>query len=241
MTGALLRGTEPSVTTSNMLLAIDTSAERAGIALWDGAALHETQWPADRRQTTEVMPRIEALLSGARSSVSGLCGVAVAQGPGTFTGLRVGMSLAKGFAIALGIPIFGIPTLQATALPWTLAGRTVVAVLPAGRGRLVWQRISPDDDFGHPVNGIPEELLTVLRDTEVDAVVGELPAYLREALAHAPVPVLGEPGLVSRVGAVALLGRQRLMSGQMDDLVTLEPIYVHGTPKAADRVQEASP
>jgi tRNA threonylcarbamoyladenosine biosynthesis protein TsaB len=228
-TASLLLGDESTVTDFGMLLAIDTSAERAGIAIWDGAALHESQWPADRRHTTGVMPRIEALLSGVGRSAPGLCGVAVAQGPGTFTGLRVGMSLAKGFAISLGIPIFGIPTLNATALPWTLAGRTVVAVLPAGRGRLVWQRISPSDHPAHPVNGNPDELLTALADMEVDAVVGELPAPLRAALAHAPVPVLGEPGLASRVGAVALIGRQRLLSGHVDDLATLEPIYVHGT------------
>ncbi len=226
---------------SGWILAIDTSAERAGVALWDGMRLHETTWPSDRRQTTEAMPRIDNLLASAGVEVTDLAGVVVAQGPGTFTGLRVGMSVAKGLAVALGIPIVGIPTLEAIALPWVLADRQVVAMLPAGRGRLVWQRIPHGRQSGPPVNGTPAELLASLDGAGVDAIVGELPAALREALSGASVPVLGEPGLTSRIGAVALLGAHRLRHGDADDLVTLEPLYIHGVSKAARPVRDARP
>ena len=222
------------------VLAIDTSAERAGVALWDGVAMHETTWPADRRQTTAVMPRIQALLAGAGIGTADLGGVAVAKGPGTFTGLRVGMSIAKGLAISLGIPVVGVPTLEAVALPWLLAGRTVVAVLPAGRGRLVWQRLGPDHGEA-PVNGTPAELLARLEGADSDAVVGELPLPLREALVGTPVPVLGEPGLGSRVGVIALLGRDRLAQGEADDLVSLKPLYLHGLSTARRPVRDAQP
>ena len=234
------RDTVPHDLPLSWVLAIDTSAERAGVALWDGTAMHETTWPADRRQTTSVMPRVDALLAQAGIGMGDLGGVAVARGPGTFTGLRVGMSIAKGLAISLGIPVVGVPTLEAMALPWVLAGRTVVAVLPAGRGRLVWQRIGPVGDEA-PVNGTPAELLERLGRAGSDAVVGELPPNLREALAEASVPVLGEPGLGSRIGAIALLGRDRLARGDVDDLVTLEPLYLHGISTARRPVRDAQP
>ncbi|HEV2127628.1 MAG TPA: tRNA (adenosine(37)-N6)-threonylcarbamoyltransferase complex dimerization subunit type 1 TsaB [Thermomicrobiales bacterium] len=226
---------------SEWVLAIDTSAERAGVALWNGTALHEMVWPSDRRQTTEAMSRIDDLLASADVDVREIVGVVVAQGPGTFTGLRVGMSIAKGLAIALGIPIAGVPTLDAIALPWAQANRSVVAMLAAGRGRLVWQSISPGGPSAIPVNGTPAELLASLAGARPDAMVGELPVALREALSGAAVPVLSEPGLTSRIGAIALLGAHRLRHGHADDLVTLEPLYVHGLSKTSRPVRDARP
>jgi tRNA threonylcarbamoyladenosine biosynthesis protein TsaB len=223
------------------LLAIDTSSDRAGLALFDGEALHECAWPAERRQTTEVPPRLADLLARAGLAPADLGGVAVAIGPGTFTGLRVGLSLAKGLAMAERIPIVGVPTLVATAEPWRRAGLAVIAALPAGRGRLVWQRFGRDAPSAGPVNGAPPELLEALARGGVDAVVGELPAALRAALAAAPVPLLAEPGVSSRIGAVARLGWEALSAGRADDLAALEPIYVHGTPRATRPVRDKGP
>ena len=227
------------------LLGIDTSADRAGIALWNGQEMHECTWPAPRAQTTEVLPRIQRLLATVGAATDDLVAVAVAIGPGTFTGLRVGLSLAKGLAMAHGLPIIGVPTLAATALPWLEAGLPVIAVLPAGRGRLVWQRFRPDalesDEAGSPVNGTPGELLDALSGADVRLVAGELPDTLRQALEPSSVPVVASAGLASRVGAIALLGRQQLLLGEHDDLVTLEPIYVHGTPKAKGPVRDGRP
>jgi tRNA threonylcarbamoyladenosine biosynthesis protein TsaB len=223
------------------LLAIDTSADRAGLALFDGSALTELTWPAARLQTIQVPRRIAELLADAGVTPAELGGVAVAIGPGTFTGLRVGLSLAKGFALAGNLPIVGVRTLEATAWPWAGAGRAVIAALPAGRGRLVWQRFGRDGaEIDGPVNGTPADLLDAIENesAEIDAIVGELPADLREALAAAPVPVIAEPGLASRIGAVAQLGWRRLSAGDVDDLATLEPIYVHGTPKATRPVRD---
>jgi tRNA threonylcarbamoyladenosine biosynthesis protein TsaB len=222
------------------LLAIDTSSDRAGIALLRGEALHACSWPAARAQTTQVPPRVHDLLATVGITPADLSGVAVASGPGTFTGLRVGLSLAKGFAIAGGLPIVGVPTLVATALPWARAGVPVVAVLPAGRGRLVWQHIRPEelDEATPPVNGTPDELLAALPAMGTAAVVGELPGPLAAALEPAAVPVVVTPGLGGRIEAVALLGQQRLRDGRADDLATLEPVYVHGTSRVARPVRD---
>ena len=86
------------------LLAIDTSTLAAGLALYrDGAPLAELQWPAGRAQTTAVLHEIDRLLGLAGLTVADLAAVAVATGPGSFNGLRVGLSTAKGLVFALAI------------------------------------------------------------------------------------------------------------------------------------------
>lgn len=227
------------------LLAVDTSAERAGIALFDGDDLHEATWSAARTQTTQVLVRIEQQMRALEIGPDELGSVAVASGPGTFTGLRVGVSLAKGFALGRQIPLLGIPTLRATALPWMLANVPVVAVLPAGRGRLVWQSFRvdhlADDEQAMPVNGTPQELLDGVDDLQVNAIVGELPPALQGALESSPVPVVAQPGLGSRIGAIARLGWSRQLRGERDDLATLEPTYIHGTTQAPRPVRDGRP
>ncbi len=215
------------------ILAIDTATDRADIALIRDATLHAASWTSVRRQTTEVLPRIHQLLAQAGIATDELGGVAVATGPGSFTGLRVGMSVAKGIALGHRLPIVGVSTMHALALPWVRAGVPVMCVLAAGRGRIVWQRFRPDhlahDEQERPTNGTPSELLAALEGAGVAAVVGELPHRLRVPLEVGSHPVSAEPGLVNRAVAVARLGRLRLELGHHDDLATLEPVYVHGT------------
>ncbi len=100
------------------LLAIDTSTDQAGIALFDGEQMAECSWPGGRQQTTSVLPAIESLLAQVGVDLGDVGAVAVATGPGSFTGLRVGLSLAKGFAIAGDRRVIGIPTLDIAAAPY---------------------------------------------------------------------------------------------------------------------------
>lgn len=230
------------------LLAIDTSSDIAGVALFDGEALHLRQWPCVRAQTTQVLPAIHAMLADAGVSLPDLACVAVARGPGTFTGLRVGMSLAKGFALGNSIPVIAIPTLRATALPWIRAGVAVIAVVPAGRGRLVWQRfdavhdgVNDGGEPPQPQNTTPQELVQAVRDDPVVAVVGELTRPLHEALHDLPVPVIAGPAAPVRVGSIAALGLERHLRADHDDLATLEPQYVHGLRAATRTITDPQP
>jgi len=155
------------------MLAIDTSTEQAGLALDDGHRAIERSWHAGRSQTTTVLPAIDALLREAGITVVDLAAIAVAIGPGTFTGLRVGVSIAKGLILAREIPLIGIPTLDVTAAGGDASAQHVVAVLPAGRGRVVWQRYGRDADVG-PHNTTVAELVDALADSPDALVVGEL-------------------------------------------------------------------
>ena len=84
-----------------MLLALDTSTALAGVALYDGALRAEATWHAGRNHTVQVMPEAVRLLEGQGLGPGDLSAVGVATGPGSYTGVRVGLALANGLAVYL--------------------------------------------------------------------------------------------------------------------------------------------
>ncbi|MEA3338835.1 MAG: tRNA (adenosine(37)-N6)-threonylcarbamoyltransferase complex dimerization subunit type 1 TsaB, partial [Chloroflexota bacterium] len=120
-----------------MLVAIDTATGYASLALHDGARVRvEHTWESPRRHTVELLPRLAAALEQLGLGARHLSGVAVTRGPGSFTGLRVGLSVAKGLALARGLPLVGVPTLDVVAAAQGRDRRPMCAVLQAGRRRI---------------------------------------------------------------------------------------------------------
>ncbi len=94
-----------------MLLAVDTSTQQVGLAIHDGAqVIGEMNWRSKNHHTVEVATAIDHLFTRTGLQRDQLTGLAVALGPGSFTSLRIGMALVKGLALALHIPVVGIPT-----------------------------------------------------------------------------------------------------------------------------------
>ncbi|MEW5720118.1 MAG: tRNA (adenosine(37)-N6)-threonylcarbamoyltransferase complex dimerization subunit type 1 TsaB, partial [Chloroflexota bacterium] len=119
-----------------MLLAIDTATRLASIALYTADGVQaEMTWRTRENHTVELMAQIVRLLNLSRVTKEDLRAIGVALGPGSFTGLRVGMSVAKGLAYARQIPLLGIPTLDAVAHAHAHQPLPIWAVLAAGRGR----------------------------------------------------------------------------------------------------------
>ncbi len=100
-----------------MLVAIDTATNYASLALHDGFKVRaEYTWEAQRRHTVGLLPRLVAALEQLGLGVEHLSGVAVTRGPGSFTGLRVGLAVAKGLALARGLALVSVPTLDVVAV-----------------------------------------------------------------------------------------------------------------------------
>ena len=121
-----------------LILAVDTATEMASLALSDGVQmLAEVTWRTRRDHSSSLLGEIQRALASQGRSIADVTVLGVACGPGSFTGVRVGLSVVKGLAFALSLPAFGFSTLQilASSVPAaTLPVRTVVA---AGRGRVV--------------------------------------------------------------------------------------------------------
>ena len=220
------------VVTGRPLLAIDSSTEQAGVGLFDGARVTEVSWAAGRTQTTSLLGQVERVLTLHGVVAAELGAIAVATGPGTFNGLRVGISVAKGLVLGLGVPLLGVPTLAAAALPYAEAGRPVIPVVAAGRGRLVWAeyRDGPNGwgpEVG-PRNSTIEELSATLAKVPAGVIVtGELTPQQEPSVASVPgVTLVPAPLRARRPAAVAALAWARYQAGEADDPVALEPVYL---------------
>src|SRR5215204_7787215 len=213
------------------ILSIDTSSSQGGIALYDGRTLSTRSWPAERSHTTTLLSEIHHLLDRAEVRVPELAAVAIAIGPGAFTGLRVGFGVVKGFHLATKVPLIGISTLEATALGYATCGSPVVAVIGAGRGRIVWAHYDAIDgglnQSRPPRNGTVSELVEELRESGRALVTGELDddqAELIDQLDKISLP--SRPLRARQPGALAELAWRRWRAGNVDDASAIEPVYL---------------
>src|SRR6266542_505318 len=122
-----------------MELSIDTASELASVALsMEGRLVSDIAWRCQRNHTVEVMPAIDKLLSREGVDKRELTAVFVCVGPGMYTGLRVGVSIAQGIARGLALPALGVGRLELDAYPHRGFDGPIVAVHRAGRGELAW-------------------------------------------------------------------------------------------------------
>ena len=209
------------------LLALDTSTDWAGVALSDGVELAELNWSAGRQQTTQVMPEVQRMLGSTRLTPNLLGALAVAIGPGSFSGLRVGMAIANGISVASGIPIIGVSTLELTIHGWVGVSGSTVGVIRAGRSLYGW---ASADDIANPTSGTVAELIDFVRAGGHGIVLGELSdqdAVRMREFTGAIVPPA--PVRVRRAGTLARLGWERWRAGDFDPAASHEAIYLHRT------------
>jgi tRNA threonylcarbamoyladenosine biosynthesis protein TsaB len=121
-------------------IAIDTTSDLAGVALFDGGSLlGEVTWRAHQSHSRDLLPTLDWLLQRARLQKSDLGAVFVCLGPGSYAGMRVGVSTAKALAFGLGLPVAGVGRLEADAYSIAaVTGGRVVALHTAGRAELAW-------------------------------------------------------------------------------------------------------
>ena len=223
-----------------MLLALDTATNLASIALHDGwQVIAEHSWHSARRHTVELTPNVDALLRQAQITPRELSAVAVALGPGSFTGLRVALSLAKGLALALAIPLLGVPTLDIVAYPHQWQPLPVCAVVQAGRGRLCWALSRHGEEgwktfTGYRLSAVEEVAQAIQEPT---LFTGELLRENAERLQAAlgDAFTLAPPALrLRRAGVLAEIAWPRWQAGELDDPATLSPIYLLELPGGSD-------
>jgi tRNA threonylcarbamoyladenosine biosynthesis protein TsaB len=194
-----------------VILAFETASTDLSVAVarHDGSLVGVEGWSSDRRQGHETLPRLLALLDRQGLGLADATGVAVGIGPGSFTGLRVGMSLAKGLALALAVPIVGVPSLEA----WLAADREAQAALGRAGAR-----------EGYLLLRGEERVRIVDRDGMPEAA-SDAPMVASGELAAAFGLHRARPPLRA-ASAVASLAAERLRTGTGDALDRLEPAYI---------------
>jgi tRNA threonylcarbamoyl adenosine modification protein YeaZ len=220
-----------------MQLAIDTSTTYAGIALVEGQdILAEYNWRCGLNHSIELTPTLEMVLARAHLNIDQIDCVFVARGPGSFNGLRVGVSAAKGLAFSLGIPIIGISTLEATAYQFAVSGLPVCSVQNAGREELAAGlfQLKPRKGWTRLV----EEQITTpaaLNDLiKIPTIIcGELnpvSAALLKKLFRSKAIFTSPAGQIRRAAYLAELGQIRRLAGDFASLTALQPMYLRRPP-----------
>ena len=127
------------------VLALDSAGPRPSVALLAGERFAEATLPSDRRASEALLPAIRRVLDACALRLEDVTRIAVCAGPGSFTGLRVGLATAWGFGRALGIPVEAVSTLEAMAeAARNERASRVVTALDAGRGEIVCEAFALD-------------------------------------------------------------------------------------------------
>ena len=217
-----------------MQIAIDTSTGTASLALVQGGEiLAELSWRCGQSHTIQLLPHLSHLLNQSNLSLQSADAIIVAKGPGSYNGLRVGLSTAKGLAFGLGIPIVGISTLEVQAYQHAGIGLPVCPIFNAGREEMATARYQMKG--GKWLQLAAEHLTTVdILCSEITSktvfcgeFVPSMADELKQRLEEKAV-LLSPAADLRRAGFLAELGLKRLEAGDYDNPATLQAVYFRG-------------
>lgn len=214
------------------LLAVDTATMTRSVALLEnGQVISEKTCVAQETHSKQLHETIGDVLAMAGTSLESVDALAVTTGPGSFTGLRIGVSAVKGLAFALNKPVAAVSTLEALSYPFRFSSMAICPVIDARRGEVYTATYRYLDDA---LTLIGPERLTVPEDigNDMDGPViftGSGASAYRDiigrrlgSLAHFAPP----PLTLIRGSIVGFLGYERLQKRGGDPVESLAPLYI---------------
>jgi tRNA threonylcarbamoyl adenosine modification protein YeaZ len=190
--------------------------------------LAEATWRCGQNHSVELLPRLTRLLDETGVELKSLSCVLVARGPGSFNGLRVGLSTAKGLAFSLDIPIIGVSSLELEACQYAESDLPIGPIFNAGRGEIAtalyrnqgsWRQLAPEHIT--TVDALDSEIKvkTLFCGEYVPIIADELKKKLKDKAVIAPP----QP---RRASLLSELAKGRLKAGDYDNPTTLQPLYL---------------
>jgi tRNA threonylcarbamoyladenosine biosynthesis protein TsaB len=214
------------------ILALDTTTKSCSIAIVDEESLlTEVTIVKEQTHSKHLMDIIDWVIGMSALTVSELDGFAVTKGPGTFTGLRIGISSAKGFAMATGIPLLGVSSLEALAMQASLSPYLICPLLDARRGEVYFSRYRFQK--GRLKAEIEESVST---PAEAVSDINEPCIFIGNGARLYHDSILDKMGNLAhfapfvqytiRASTVAFLGMDKFKNAEVDDGYTLSPNYI---------------
>jgi len=204
-----------------LVLAIDTSGREGSLTLATGTTsgrpeiLGMVVLPAGQI-SRQIMPQIKALLDEQGKTLKDLTGILVVSGPGSFTGLRIGLAAAKGLAEVYSLPVTAVSSLEALAAGTSAAG-PVLTVMDASRGEF----FAAHCEAGKLKSEMLAAGVTILQQAQ-NATVIVRDKNVADALAGVSVAIPSEP--LSHLAVLA--GWRKLIDGEVTDVAILDAHYV---------------
>ena len=217
-------------------LALDTSDDNIGLALSDESnILAELKWPTSQNHSVELLPAIHYLLTMAGFGIRGIDAVFVARGPGNYTGLRVGVSVAKGLSYSLGRPLVSASTLELLAYPHSFYGLPVFSLMDAGHAEWAGAIFLREGDRLLPL--MDETLLDleeVIERTQDRSIIcgafnSEDGFRLHSALGD-KATIVSCAATQRKVAFLVDLCLPKLRQGNVENIATFEPVYLRKPP-----------
>lgn len=216
------------------ILAIETATLVSSVALATAdTLLAEITLQTKKTHSELLMPHIDKILMMAEVSKADIKAVAVSVGPGSFTGLRIGLATAKTLAYALKVPLVGVPTLAALAYGCFVPGVMLAPMLDAQKGNVYqavyeWQGGELKEIMPATVMHIDEALNKLAEYNKAVVLMGEAAVLHREKIQQGGNGlVIAAPHLIiQRAGSVATLGHKLIEQGIQHDVMALEPLYI---------------
>ncbi|ELQ6217010.1 tRNA (adenosine(37)-N6)-threonylcarbamoyltransferase complex dimerization subunit type 1 TsaB [Cronobacter dublinensis] len=128
------------------ILAIDTATEACSVALWDNGKTSALFELCPREHTQRILPMVSEILTASGVALTSMDALAFGRGPGSFTGVRIGIGIAQGLALGAELPMVGVSTLMTMAQgAWRICGATrVLAAIDARMGEVYWAEYQRD-------------------------------------------------------------------------------------------------
>ncbi|MDF2157006.1 tRNA (adenosine(37)-N6)-threonylcarbamoyltransferase complex dimerization subunit type 1 TsaB [Algoriphagus sp. CAU 1675] len=210
------------------ILSIETSTDKCSVAVHENSQLKSIREIDEKGAHSEkLLALIEGVLNDAGISSSGLNAVAVSKGPGSYTGLRIGVSTAKGLAFALGIPLIGVDTLQALALMGlkNVSGGELVAMLDARRMEVYSEVFDGDLKL---LRGLESEIIDADSFSEYLEkgpvfFVGDANSKVKEVIKHENAYF---PHIELSAESVGQLAYEKYQKSEFEDLAYFVPNYL---------------
>jgi tRNA threonylcarbamoyladenosine biosynthesis protein TsaB len=224
-------------------LALETSGRVGSVALAaDGRVLAEEQFPHGLQHAARILVVIDSLCKSAGWKPADLNELYVSIGPGSFTGLRIGVTLAKTLALATGVKIVGVPSVQVLARNAPEEARHVIVVLDAKRGQIFTARFERSEHgWSEREPAHLDTLATMLaRAPRPVHLLGEGIAYHDKGIDEPSVFRTAPESWRARAGVVAEIGWAMARRGEFADPLRLVPIYVR-RPEAEEKFAANAP
>ena len=216
------------------ILAIDTATEACSVALWNDGTTFAHFELCPREHTQRILPLVRAALADAEVKLTDLDALAFGRGPGSFTGVRIGIGIAQGLALGAELPMIGVSTLATMAQgAWRKTGATrVLAAIDARMGEVYWAEYQRDADgvwHGEATEAVlkPEAVSERLQQLDGSwAMVGTGWGAWPELAANSPLTLTDGEMLLPTAEDMLPIARQLFAAQKWVAVEQAEPVYL---------------